>query len=548
MSVPADLVLTNENCNLILEEALGLLELTRQSEPRTARLNFLLANHFASNDFRSYCCFGHAGDDVSLEVFNSLCILPNTDWVVHLDSSSSTIQPAWADSPCPVSEKFAVVSSNISILFWNVLKTHPESELITSLIPRNGKVGSPWILAILGRNRNHTSGDFSVPPLHELRRRISLSLDASLVDKRLNPLSKFFSSKNGFLWQTVDDSFDVNKVYLEVCSEFPLRLEKLLQKSGKTLDELAGVEVVQRYPEVEDLVRDALLRGQQHGLESFDMKLADGSLGGTVFAIHNAHYSVEWIAAYLVDTDNNVFMDDVRAASMARKERLLRIFSNYHTADNPSWVQFGTVAKPFVYLSRLASAAEQGFLKIQSYVINLLVDDINSRLKLLDTHGKFQLEYYHYDIGVVSLGNPTTSSLAEHQDGKPGIVCPHTLFFSRFMLMVPTMAFQNHCGPTATVSWFRSDDPKKVEQASFTHDFFINHFQLMQVNDKFHHQVSFIRYIVLLFWVSLPFLFSFLTHVSFFFPGIVPRQRRCGSSSLLQIHTCGRLTPNRGDC
>jgi hypothetical protein len=73
---------------------------------------------------------------------------------------------------------------------------------------------------------------------------------------------------------------------------------------------------------------------------------------------------------------------------------------------------------------------------------------------------------------VVALGNPTASSLGPHQDGKPGIVCPHTFSFSRFMLMVPTMAFQNNCGPTATVSWFRSDNPKKIKQATFTHVFF----------------------------------------------------------------------------
>ncbi len=174
----------------------------------------------------------------------------------------------------------------------------------------------------------------------------------------------------------------------------------------------------------------------------------DGSLGGTVFAIHNAHCSVEWIAAYLVDTDNQVFMEDVRAASMSEKERLLRIFFTYHSQDHPSWMQFGNSKDVFVCLSRLASAAEQGFLKIQSCVINLLIDDINKAVQSLDTHGKHALEHCHCDTGVVSLGNPMTSSLAGHQDGKPGIVCPHTPSFSISMLMVPTMAIQNNCDPT----------------------------------------------------------------------------------------------------
>jgi hypothetical protein len=101
-----------------------------------------------------------------------------------------------------------------------------------------------------------------------------------------------------------------------------------------------------------------LSRGQKHGLELVDLKLADGGLGGTVFTLHNAHYSVEWIASYLVDTDNDSFMEDVRAASLAKKKRLLRIFSTCHTGDEPGWMQFGDKASVFIYLSRLASATE----------------------------------------------------------------------------------------------------------------------------------------------------------------------------------------------
>jgi hypothetical protein len=137
-------------------------------------------------------------------------------------------------------------------------------------------------------------------------------------NKRLHPASNLFSPATGFIWQSVDGSFDVNKVYLDVCSAFPQRLEKLLLGSGKTLDQLAGVEVLHPYPKVEAIVRDALSRCRKIGFESVDLKHVDGSLGGTVFAIHNAHYSVEWIASYLlVDADNNYFMEDVRAAAPA---------------------------------------------------------------------------------------------------------------------------------------------------------------------------------------------------------------------------------------
>ena len=494
MSIPLDYDYTEEGCRLILAEAIGLLGVMRQSAPRSTRLNFLLANHFVSNNFRSFCCFGHDGDEVSLELFNSLCILPSTDWNtrVDLDPNSSTIQPSLVESSFSAAnyrlgQKYDLAAQNILTLLTKILETHPDGEYILGFVSRS--LAPPWSLAILGL-KTQSSVSLVVPPIEELRRRISLSIAGALLKKQANPGCKFFSQDTGFLWQTIDDSFDVNKTYLKVCASFPKLLEKHLLDTGKTLDQLACVEVLHRYPKVEAVVRDALSRGRKHGIESVDLKLADGSLGGTVFALHNAHYSVEWIASYLVDTDNNVFMQDVRAESLSEKERLLRIFSTYHTHRQPSWIQFGDKASVFIYLSRLASAAEQGFLKIQSYVINLLIDDINHSLQLIDTHGKYRLEHFQYDTGVVALGNPTNSSLGPHRDGKPGIVCPHTFSFSEFMLMVPTMAFQNHCGPTATVSWYLKDQANKTKQATFIHDFFINHFQLMGVNANFVHEVS----------------------------------------------------------
>jgi hypothetical protein len=487
---------TEDSCRLILDEAVTLLEDTRLAAPSHQRLNLLLANHFVSNNFRSVCCFGHSKNQVSLEQFNSLCLLPSTNWTTRLDfleDSTTTILPSPVDSTFSASnylleQKYTLLGENVVILLLNILESHPEREFILEHVPRT--IGPLWSLAILGLKKDHNKELAVIPNLEELRRRITLSLHGAVAKKRASPAIKFFSQDNGFMWQALDDSFDVNKVYLQVCSAFPARLEKLLLDSGKTLDQLAGVDVSHRYPKVEALVSDALARGQKQGFESVDLKLADGSLGGTVFAIHNAHYSVAWIAAYLVDTDNNLFMEDVRAASLSEKERLLRVFSTYHTEHEPSWVQFGDKASVFLYLSRLASAAEQGFLKIQSYVINLLLEDINSTLaKLSTTNGKYRLEPFQYDTGVVALGNPTTSSLGAHQDGKPGIICPHTHTFSPFMLMVPTMAFQNNCGPTATISWWCQDDPKKVVQAVFTHDFFINHYQMMGVNHYFAHAV-----------------------------------------------------------
>jgi hypothetical protein len=98
----------------------------------------------------------------------------------------------------------------------------------------------------------------------------------------------------------------------------------------------------------------------------------DGSLGGTVFAIHKAHYSVEWLAAYPVNTNNNFFMEDVRAGSLFAKERLLHLFSTNHTHKVPTWLQFGDKGSIYLYLSRLAPSAEQSWLKMSSYGYQLV--------------------------------------------------------------------------------------------------------------------------------------------------------------------------------
>ena len=223
-----------------------------------------------------------------------------------------------------------------------------------------------------------------------------------------------------------DDGVGLQQLYLEACSDLPLLLQNHLLEKGSTLDQLAGVFPLRRHPEVELIVRDAFSRAEWSGLESKDMFLQDGSLGGTVFAMHNSRFvSVEWLSTFLVDTDNNYFMTDVRARDMNEKERLLRIFSAEHTFNEPTWLQFGESKSPHLYLSQRASVAEESWLKISSYITNLLIGSINQRLNVL-TCGRYTLEPVNYDVGVVTLGNPTNSGIGPHADGKDGLVCAST--------------------------------------------------------------------------------------------------------------------------
>ena len=238
------------------------------------------------------------------------------------------------------------------------------------------------------------------------------------------------------------------------------------------------------------------------GMESIDLKREDGTLGGTVLAMHNEGFlSIEWIAAYLVDTDQNHFMVDERARSRNNKERYLRIFSSIHVFKKPTWLQFGKKNGVYLYLSERATAAEEGWLRIVSYVINLLIDDINKRLDT-ETGFRYRLEQVTYDCAAASISDPSTGSFARHQDGFNGLIAYLQRGYGRLNLVVPTMSFQNHCAPTSTISWYRKDDKTGPSVGSFVHDFFIQHWQLLGANLHFEHEVRLAVYICHFFYQS----------------------------------------------
>ena len=152
-------------------------------------------------------------------------------------------------------------------------------------------------------------------------------------------------------------------------------------------------------------------------------------------------------------------------------------------------VQFGETKSVHLYLSQHASVAEESWLKISSFIINLLIGSINQRLNVR-TCRRYKLEQVNYDVGVVTLGNPSACSIGAHSDGKKGLVCANTPGYGRFQMNVVTLGVQNHCAATSQISWWRRDDPKKTTSAHFEHDFFIIHCQTMGVQESFLHKVN----------------------------------------------------------
>lgn len=480
--------------NAILEETLGLLGTVSHDR---GRLNHLLTSHFSNDEngknFRSLCCFGRPGVDVSLEVFNRLCILPKTKWGIQLSNSGVSVAVSTlkkAETTAYTTNFADTVSAIMHDVYKDVIMAHPKKVTILKHIPPTLGVPFVWFKAIIGPE--YKDRPFPIPALSILRDRMAQCIDQALQLKLNNPTSRFYCAESGAYWQEANELFDAKQFYLECCSKFPAYLQELLVEKKTTLDKLAGLKVPSiRHYGVEAMVEEAYARSTQEGMENQDLPLPDGTLGGTVFAMHNGLLSAQWVASYLVDTDNNFFMEDVRAKAMNDKERMLRVFSVDHTHDKPTWMQFGEATNVYLYLSQRASTAEEGWLLISNYVVNLLITFINKNLDLDNKGKEFKLESVEdYNVGVASVANPSFGLFSLHSDAKPGIVDSAVAMYSKFMLMVPTLAIQNNCAPSCEISWVGKNDKSEKKLAHFTHDFVITHWQLMNVNEMFKHQVS----------------------------------------------------------
>jgi hypothetical protein len=196
-------------------------------------------------------------------------------------------------------------------------------------------------------------------------------------------------------------------------------------------------------------------------------------------------------------------MADFRALAMHGKERLLRIVAANHTYNEPTWLQFGEAKSVHLYLSQRASVAEESWLKISSYIINLLIGSINQQLNVL-TCGRYKLEQVNCNVGVVTLGNPSACGIGAHSDGKNGQMCANTPGYGRFQMNVVTLGVQNHCGATSRRSWWLKNDLQKTTSAHFEHDFFIIHCQTMGVQESILHDVNF--------WLWMYLSYHMLSH------------------------------------
>ena len=103
----------------------------------------------------------------------------------------------------------------------------------------------------------------------------------------------------------------------------------------------------------------------------------------------------------------------------------------------------------------------------------------------------------HFDSLMTMISNPSNSNYGLHDDGKPGLFVEDTSIEgedvpnmdSKFNMVVPTLAIQNHTKETTEVHFY---DKKKPETsiAKVTCSIVTIHLQLIGVQHNCYHAVS----------------------------------------------------------
>ena len=525
MADPSSTVLFDldvDQCYKILDDVIS--HILSSSQDKTEKPSPFLEKYFHDNRigqcFRSMIVRGKEdGDYISLAYFNKFIMRPRSSHKLQLHSSllPSVALITIRHEKCGTPSSAGTVclgNEMIEEVFKFVCSVHPRGNENIFFSRKGIPLPLAWKNGILGiKLRNSTLLPSDLPSMHVLQLRILLSIEFSFELKITKPFSRFLSSKSGNFWKNTPPTritveLDFHQTTLEAITLFPAYLEHLLRTTGKTLDQLAGVVIEEKYPQVLAAITQLLDQAPAPSVKKHDLKTGPGSdavLGGTVIAIHQ-HLSAAFVAYYLVDHDSVcTYMQDRRSAH--KKDRKIRVASIHHVSTKPIWIQFGSEDNMFLYLSRKVSAAEEKWLLIVNHVMQLLVIFVNAHLKRVSprpVQPEKLMRIRHYDTLVENTGNPRTGNYGIHDDAKPGLVDPSNPAFSPYQLMVPTLCLQNHAASNTSISWFPKKEPSWCA-GTITQELFLFHIQCVGVQEHFQHAVRYYSASVFL----VVFLFSF---------------------------------------
>ena len=171
-------------CQTILNEIISLLSLFEENMSISSRLDDILSQHLSGNaglnNFLSTCCYGRTGVSVSLHDFNSICILPRTDWRCRLVLKDPSCPDLLSVSPSllekeerdqHIVQKFTCTKNTLLLVLQDVIHVHPRKTFIGFHLPT--QIPNPWSLAILGL-KNQAS-NFTPPSIDIIRECITVA-------------------------------------------------------------------------------------------------------------------------------------------------------------------------------------------------------------------------------------------------------------------------------------------------------------------------------------------------------------------------------------
>jgi hypothetical protein len=510
------LVSNQQDCYHVVLEALGLFEECSPHGETMHQVHLLIQNFFEDERFRRLALYNSVDQpgDASIQAFNEKVIIPMSSFRYKLVRANQPILinhhfveyeadpggPVWSAKQ---SAYDLILHALDAVLF---ARTEEDRILIQQYYTKPSNVKNKWKNRILGMSERACERKFDkIPPLHVLFSRINLSLDKFVELKRAgDPRTRIFSYEQGSAWIVKENAERATAVaeqkfeqaVVDGSSAFADYFAEVVAKSGKTLDQLAGVEIAPHnlYPEVIAQFERLLREAPKGRVEKVDLKKnskRDAGIGGTVVGFHQL-FSPQFLAYFSVDHDVSCkYMTDIRTSN--KKHRKIRISSTQHTATNPIWLQFGEGKDVVLYLSQKASAAEEAWLKVANYVTDELVKFVNKYLLKIFGPGlkrKKLMRTPKFETNVCNASRPDDGKYGEHRDAKPGLVDISRAKFGDFYLMVPTFCLQNHLGKNAVIEWLPLAEPTFVA-GKLEQELCLFHFQMYNVNKDYKHRVSF---------------------------------------------------------
>lgn len=288
---------------------------------------------------------------------------------------------------------------------------------------------------------------------------------------------KKLKEADGSKWLDHDVS-SRQQILLEISNDFPEYLNQHIKKKGNNYAYLDDIAFFASSLSSKGYKR----RCKQRNEESYKasppevghtaLRGSNGSLLGTVLQIENA-LSPTFVNRYLSSLDQSKFTQDGKYLHHDRGYRFASKFHN-HDGVTPQWLLFGEDSGSTLLLSQHTNSTEVDLIFVMNYINSLYTDFVNERFE--ENVGpqaakKWCLEeqdHGYFDSLMTMVSNPSNSNYGEHDDGKvglckadeqsdEGVTLPNS--HSKFQMVVPTVAIQNHKKKTTFIEFYDKKNP-----------------------------------------------------------------------------------------